>query len=161
MDRISDINHSYGLKPINTAITHVPTDRSNYTRQEWNNIQHTVGGGEEIRQFHQELRAVEGLNNWIEMPAGNRPRIPPVSRNNQETTSDWMPDDSLEMAVAETSSINSVHSAFDLRSETPSESHHALQERTTCIVPESFEDQIKLALALSLADAQANMRQRG
>ena len=56
---------------------------------------------------------------------------------------------------------SSAHSASDLPWETFSDSHHAPQRTASSIVPESFEEQIKLALALSLADAQSQMRQRG
>ena len=169
---VSDTNHSSGQREIGIAVTHVDEEvspvsmiRSNNTRDEVNHLhphgedRHTED--EKTRQFQGEIRAVQRRNNWREMMVGNSPPRCFVSRDTQGTTFDVMQDHSLEIAKEGTSFTSSVHSASDLPWETLSDCHHAPQRRAPSIVPESFEEQIKLALALSLADAQSQMRQRG
>ena len=167
---VSDTIHSSGRREISIAVTDLDEEvspvsmiRSNNTRAEVNpHVEDRQIEDQKTRQFQGEIRAVQKKNNLREMMVGNSPPRRFVSKDTQGTTWDWMQQDySLEIAKEGTSFTSSAHSASDLPWETSSDSHHAPQRRAPSIVPESFEEQIKLAFALSLADAQSQMRQRG
>eukprot|EP00250_Pteridium_aquilinum_P006053 c16039_g1_i2 orf=546-1835(-) len=80
----------------------------------------------------------------------------------QKGTSDWMLDPSSETAEVGTSFSFNIPATCDLAWETPnlSPDEACLSSTSTPLLPESFEEQIMLAMAMSLAEGQAQARRR-
>lgn len=123
---------------------------------------------EEMRS--QQHNSGQGLDSWIEVSVeSGRALSPHVRGGSTGSISDWMLDHSSEAVEVGTSFSSSVPSASDL----PWEAPDILAPQTTeCtgdlsglpppspMLPESYEEQMMLAMALSLAEAQAQARSR-
>lgn len=112
-----------------------------------------------------ENGGAQELNNWIEVSIDSGRTISPLVRGESRgSMSDWLQDHSSEAVEVGTSFSSSVPSASDLPWEG---SDFVAPQSTECIdeppgsaqpiamLPDSFEEQMMLAMALSLAEAQA------
>lgn len=102
-------------------------------------------------------------DSWIEVsPESGRALSPCIREGSQGSMSDWVLDHSSEVVEVGTSFSSSVPSASDLPWEAPEVPHNTENyadppsfNAQPYGVPESFEEQMMLALAISLAEAQA------
>eukprot|EP01018_Ginkgo_biloba_P023937 Gb_31565 [translate_table: standard] len=100
---------------------------------------------------------------WIEVSLeSGRALSPGLREGSRGSMSDWMLDHSSEVVEVGTSFSSSVPSASDLPWEAPDVPQNAELSVDTAsfsaqpyVIPESFEEQMMLALAISLAEAQA------
>ncbi|KAI5076545.1 hypothetical protein GOP47_0008610 [Adiantum capillus-veneris] len=114
----------------------------------------------------------EELNNWIEVSIDSGRTISPlVGGESRSSMSDWLQDQSSEAVEVGTSFSSSIPSASDLPWEGSDfgaqQSIESIEEppgstqQPIAMLPDSFEEQVMLAMALSLAEAQAQAwRQR-
>lgn len=108
------------------------------------------------------------LNNWIEVSIDSGRTISPLVRGESRSSmSDWLQDHSSEAVEVGTSFSSSVPSASELPWEgsdfLPPQSIESIDEpsgltQRVVMLPDSFEEQMMLAMALSLAEAQAQAR---
>ncbi|MCO5564219.1 hypothetical protein L7F22_017877 [Adiantum nelumboides] len=107
----------------------------------------------------------QGLNNWIEVSVDSGRTISRLVREESRSSlSDWLQDHSSEAVEVGTSVSSSVPSASELPWEgsefLPPQSIGNIDEslglaQPALMLPDSFEEQMMLAMALSLAEAQA------
>ncbi|GLJ17383.1 hypothetical protein SUGI_0301980 [Cryptomeria japonica] len=101
--------------------------------------------------------------NWIEVsPESGRALSQCLREGSRSSVSDWMFDHSSEVVEVGTSFSSSIPSASDLPWEAPDVPQNAdvsadppSLSAQPYVVPESYEEQMMLALAISLAEAQA------
>jgi hypothetical protein len=141
-------------------------------------VQERVCGNRETEEQQQQLCTEEDKNNldigggdrpeahapecWIEVsPESGRALSPCIREGSQGSMSDWVLDHSSEVVEVGTSFSSSVPSASDLPWEAPEVPHNTENyadpppfNAQPYGVPESFEEQMMLALAISLAEAQ-------
>ena len=109
------------------------------------------------------------LSNWIERSIENEEAISPqIHGEGQSSVNDWVLDHSSEVVEVGTSFSSSVPSASDLPWEAPEilSGTHSVENVNTLapviavdpMLPQSFEEQMMLAMALSLAEAQTQSR---
>lgn len=115
------------------------------------------GRGEEDAE--NSSRASEKLANWVSSTQ---------KEYNGSSMNTWMGDQSSEQVEVGTSFSSSVPSASELPWEAPdgqngesSSGSGFANNNDKVLVPDSFEEQMMLAMALSLADAQAKVRHGG
>ncbi|MCO5591103.1 hypothetical protein L7F22_045080 [Adiantum nelumboides] len=106
----------------------------------------------------------QGLNNWIEVSIDSGRTISRLVREESRSSlSDWLQDHSSEAVEVGTSVSSSVPSASELPWEgsdfLPPQSIGNIEPpglaQPALLLPDSFEEQMMLAMALSLAEAQA------
>lgn len=123
-------------------------------------------GHAEEASSHIENASGQELNNWIEVSIDSGRAISPLARGESRgSMSDWLQDHSSEAVEVGTSFSSSVPSASDLPWEGPDfagpQNTESIDEspvpsaQPIAVLPDSFEEQIMLAMALSLAEAQA------
>lgn len=141
-------------------------------------IRERVHGNRETEEQQQQLCTEEDKDNmdieggdrpdahapesWIEVsPESGRALSPCIREGSQGSMSDWVLDHSSEVVEVGTSFSSSVPSASDLPWEAPEVPNNTENyadppsfNAQPYGVPESFEEQIMLALAISLAEAQ-------
>lgn len=106
------------------------------------------GRGEEDAE--NSSRASEKLANWVSS-----------TQKEYKGSSTWLGDQSSEQVEVGTSFSSSVPSASELPWEAPDNGESSGANNDKVLVPDSFEEQMMLAMALSLADAQAQVHQGG
>lgn len=119
---------------------------------------------EEVRS-QTENGGGQELNNWIEVSIDSGRTISPLVRGESRSSmSDWLQDHSSEAVEVGTSFSSSVPSTSDLPWEgvdfVAPQSTECIDEsprlaQPIAMLPDSFEQQMMLAMALSLAEAQA------
>ncbi|KAI5066382.1 hypothetical protein GOP47_0019006 [Adiantum capillus-veneris] len=125
-----------------------------------------INGGEQ-RQTEEKHQTgeVTSLNNWIEVSVESGRTFSSLGGEESRTSlSDWLQDHSSEAVEVGTSVSSSVPSASDLPWDGPDFlPPHSIENidrppgltQPTVMLPDSFEEQMMLAMALSLAEAQA------
>jgi hypothetical protein len=117
-----------------------------------------AGGSETENDVMNSTRASEGLSDWV---SSTQREYMGASMNN------WSGDQSSEQVEVGTSFSSSIPSASELPWEAPDisaaggngESSGGGDNGGKVMLPESYEEQMMLAMALSLADAQSRVRQ--
>lgn len=139
---------------LNKYVVPAPGDSGGELRTSVDEVGVVSGGEEEAGNM---TRASEGLANWVSSTQQEYGR---GSKNK------WSGDQSSEQVEVGTSFSSSIPSASELPWEAPESPPDAGNGESSCgvetgkvMLPESFEEQMMLAMALSLAEAQSRVRQ--
>jgi len=144
---VSNVDVEEALENSNTAERQTSSQRGNlHVMAE---IMPSVSGRAE-EDAENSSRASEKLANWVSS-----------TQREYKGSSTWLGDQSSEQVEVGTSFSSSVPSASELPWEAPDNGESSGANNDKVLVPESFEEQMMLAMALSLADAQSKVRHGG
>lgn len=163
---VNTINDEVG-EPVNNTSRVPPLHLAGSDVQAEPGVTKEKGHAEEAGS-HMESASGQELNNWIEVSIDSGRAISPLARGESRgSMSDWLQDHSSEAVEVGTSFSSSVPSASDLPWEGPDfagpQNTESIDESLVSLAqplavrPDSFEEQMMLAMALSLAEAQGQV----
>eukprot|EP00252_Welwitschia_mirabilis_P014577 TRINITY_DN3200_c0_g1_i4.p1 TRINITY_DN3200_c0_g1~~TRINITY_DN3200_c0_g1_i4.p1 ORF type:complete len:266 (-),score=75.80 TRINITY_DN3200_c0_g1_i4:402-1199(-) len=158
---LEDTHHNHTIDPQGlTSTVHAVNENRRTEEEQQSCLEERNDGtdsdcGERAAEFHTP-------DNWIEVSLESGRALSPRGREgSQGSTSDWAADQSSEVVEVGTSFSSSIRSTSDMpwTSEAPQGAENSVDpspfNAQSYVVPESYEEQIMLALAISLAEAQA------